>query len=106
MTPGYRDADEVERWRKRDPLIRLGRHLEHRKLWDQEKQAALHRRAEEEVAAVVRRAEEIADPAPADMFDSMYAELPEELRLQRDTMRTSSIGQDPAQIEDEVETPG
>lgn len=102
----YRDADEVDRWRKRDPLIRLRRHLEHRTLWDQEKQAALHRRAEEEVAAVVRRAEEIADPAPADMFDSMYAELPEELRLQRDTMRTSSIGQDPAQIEDEVEIPG
>jgi len=102
----YRDADEVERWKKRDPLIRLRSYLAHRTLWDQEKQATLHRRAEEEVAAVVRRAEEIADPAPADMFDSMYAELPEELRLQRDTMRTSSIGQDPAQIEDEVEIPG
>jgi pyruvate dehydrogenase E1 component alpha subunit len=102
----YRDADEVERWKKRDPLIRLRRYLEHRKLWDQGKQAKLHRRAEEEVEAIVKRAETIADPVPADMFDSMYAELPEELRVQRDTMRTSSIGQDPAQIEDEVEVPG
>jgi pyruvate dehydrogenase E1 component alpha subunit len=102
----YRDAAEVEQWRNRDPLLRLRKHLEHHKLWDQGKQAELHRRAEAEVEAIVKRAEEIADPVPSDMFDSMYAELPEELRVQRDTMRTNSIGQDPAQIEDEVEVPG
>ncbi|UCD75395.1 MAG: pyruvate dehydrogenase (acetyl-transferring) E1 component subunit alpha [Phycisphaerales bacterium] len=99
----YRDQDEVDAWMKRDPMIRFRRHLEDRRLWDSQKQADIQKRAEKEVAAVVKRAEEIAAPHARDMFDHMFAELPEELRVQRDTMRTSSIGQDPAQIEDAVE---
>jgi len=98
----YRKAEEVEAWQRRDPLTRLRRYLEMRKRWDSEKQAALHQRAEAEVVAVIKRAEEIAAPAVQDMFDHMFAELPEALRVQRDTMRTSGIGQDPVQIEEGV----
>jgi hypothetical protein len=32
------------------------------------------------------------------MFDYVYAHLPAQLKKQRDTMRTDSIGQDPEQI--------
>ena len=46
----------------------------------------------------MRAAEGIEAPATADFFDHMYATLPDELRLQRDTMRTNSLGQDPTQI--------
>jgi pyruvate dehydrogenase E1 component alpha subunit len=99
----YREADEVEAWRKKDPLIRLRMYLEQRDLWDAKKEEQLQARAKQEVSAVVKRAEEIEAPAASDMFNYMFAELPEELRTQRDTMRTSSIGQDPAQIEAEVE---
>ena len=34
-----------------------------------------------------------------EMFDNMYADLSPELLLQRQTMRTSSLGQDPSQID-------
>jgi pyruvate dehydrogenase E1 component alpha subunit len=94
----YRDEAEVENWKKRDPLLRLRTHLEKLKLWDDEKEKALVARAREEVAACVKRAEEIAAPSSPDMFDSLYKELPEEVRLQRKTMRTASLGQDPAQL--------
>ena len=50
------------------------------------------------VAEVVRRAEEIEAPVSSDMFDNMYAKIPEILKLQRQTLRTSSLGQDPAQL--------
>jgi pyruvate dehydrogenase E1 component alpha subunit len=99
----YRDTAEVEAWRKKDPLIRLRMYLEQRDLWESKKEEKLLKRAKEHVSAVVKRAEEIEPPKTTDMFDAMYAEMPDELRTQRDTMRTSSIGQDPAQIEDEVE---
>jgi pyruvate dehydrogenase E1 component alpha subunit len=95
----YRDREEVDIWAQRDPLIRLRMYLQQRKLWDKGKQEALEMKAKEHVAGVVKRAEEIAAPTSDDVFDHTFAELPDEIRLQRDTLRTSSIGQDPSQIE-------
>jgi pyruvate dehydrogenase E1 component alpha subunit len=95
----YRDPAEVEVWEKRDPLRRLRALLTARGLWDDGREKAAAERARQEVAAAARRAEEIAAPSPPDMFDSIYAELPPELHLQRRTMRTSSLGQDPSQLE-------
>jgi pyruvate dehydrogenase E1 component alpha subunit len=95
----YRDAEEVEQWKLRDPLIRLRAYLDERKLWDQGKEEALEKRAEEEVAAVVRRAETIEPSDMQDIFDSTFETATDELGRQRDTLRTSSIGQQPEQID-------
>lgn len=96
----YRKQEEVDAWKKRDPLLRLRVYLKERKLWDDAKEQALGGRAREEVAAAVRRAEEIADPVRTDMFDSLYAEILPEIESQRRTARTSGIGLDPSQLED------
>lgn len=96
----YRDPEELEVWKKRDPLIRLRLYLAERMLWDEPREDALRERAKQEIAAVVSRAERIADLEPTDMFDHMYAEIPDVIRRQRDSKRTSSIGQDPAEIAD------
>lgn len=96
----YRDPEELEIWKQRDPITRLRSFLTGRKRWDSSKEDALQARAKKEVAATVKRAEEIASPEVADHFDAMYHTLPEEVRRQRDTLRTSSIGQDPSQIPD------
>jgi pyruvate dehydrogenase E1 component alpha subunit len=93
----YRDQAELEMWKKRDPLSRLRKHLLDRGLWDDKREEALGLKAREEVAAAVKRAEKIAAPDTTEMFDSVYAELPRELVVQRATRRTSSLGQDPSQ---------
>jgi len=98
----YRDADEVEMWKGRDPLIRFRQYLQDRKLWNQKKQDAIEEHAKEHVAEVVKRAEEILPQETTSMFDAVYADTPEWIGVQRDTMRTSSIGQDPSQIETPV----
>ena len=96
----YRDQAEVDAWKKRDPLIRLRVYLMERKLWDDAKEKAIAVRAKEEVAATVRRTEEIADPNRVDMFDSLYATLWSDLEAQRRVWRTSGLGLDPSQLED------
>ncbi|MHC5048967.1 MAG: thiamine pyrophosphate-dependent enzyme, partial [Planctomycetota bacterium] len=53
----YRDPEELEQWKLRDPLIRLRGWLETRKLWDSGKEEALGKRAQKEVAAIVKGAE-------------------------------------------------
>jgi len=94
----YRDKAEVESWKGKDPLIRVRKHMERLKLWDDRKEADLLERTEKLVAEAVARAENIAAPHSADFFNSMYAELPADLALQRDTMQTHSLGQDPGQL--------
>jgi pyruvate dehydrogenase E1 component alpha subunit len=100
----YRDEKELASWKNRDPLARLGNYLRKKRLWDDKREAALQEKAKADVAAVVERAEHIAAPTKTDFFDSMYAELPEHLIKQRDTMQTHSLGQDPSEL-DGVEMP-
>ena len=94
----YRDKAEVEAWKSRDPLIRVRKHMERLKLWSDAKEAELLERTEKTVAEAVARAENIAAPHSADFFNAMYQELPPDLALQRDTMQTHSLGQDPGQL--------
>ncbi|MDG2053986.1 MAG: pyruvate dehydrogenase (acetyl-transferring) E1 component subunit alpha [Phycisphaerales bacterium] len=95
----YRDADVLDKWTQKDPLIRLRKYLEDRKLWDDTRQKAAEAKAKKEVSAAVKRAEEIEPPKAEAMFDSMYENLHDELLLQRETMRTSSLGQNPHEID-------
>jgi len=99
----YRDSEEVESWKAKDPMIRLRTHLTNLSLWDDAKQEKAEAAAKDEVAAVVKQAEEIEAPSTNEIFDHLYATMPERLRVQRDTLRTSSIGQDPAEIESPIE---
>lgn len=93
----YRDSDEVEAWVGKDPIIRLRKYLTAKNLWNDAKQAELDNAAKQNATEVVRAAEGIEKPAVTDIFDYTYAELPRELALQKQTMRTSSLGQRPAQ---------
>ena len=98
----YRDQAEVDAWKTRDPILRIRKFLTTRGFWDDTKEAALAERAERDVAAAVERAESIAPPNRDDFFNNMYATIPPDLALQRDTMQTHGIGQDPSQIDGAV----
>ncbi len=93
----YRDQAELDAWLEKDPLIRTRRYLEGKKKWDDKKQVALQEKAEKIVSEVVKTAEQIEAPSTTEFFDHMFAELPEDLKRQRDTMRTSSLGLYPEQ---------
>lgn len=94
----YRDAQELEAWQARDPLIRVRKYLERKDLWNSEKQAKLDERAKTITAEVVKAAEGISKPTTDDMFDYTFAQpLPPELERQKRTLRTHSLGQNPEQ---------
>ena len=86
-------------WQKRDPVIRLRNYLEQRDLWSSAKEEEQLALAAETISAVVKNAEEIDAPTANDMFDSMYIDMTPELKKQRQTLRTSSLGQYPSQID-------
>jgi len=93
----YRDPEEVAAWQQKDPMIRTRRYLENKGLWDDDRQRTAEERAKAIVQEVVRAAEGIEKPTTDDIFNFTFAELPAEIARQRDTLRTSSIGQDRTQ---------
>ena len=89
----YRDANEVQAWLARDPITRELKYLENKKSWNDKKEEQLQERAKEFANKVAKDAEGIEKPHIHEAFDHMYAELPPELQRQRDTLRTTSLGQ-------------
>lgn len=84
----YRSEEEVETWRKRDPLPRFEKYLLGKGvLSDQERQ-----QVEAEVKQQIQEAVDNAEKKmklmgnPLDMFDHLYAELPPYLSEQKDAL--------------------
>jgi len=93
----YRDPEEVEAWRSKDPIIRTRKYLESKGLWNEAKQAEAQSRAEAITKAV--QDEVLGMPAPdrKEMFEHLFAEMPREQRVQMETWATHSLGQMPQQ---------
>jgi len=87
----YRSEDEVEEWRKRDPLTRFQRYLGDKGMLSDDDREAV----ETETAAEIeeawketqRQMERMTDPLH--MFEHVYAGMPDHLRLQRAELETA-----------------
>jgi pyruvate dehydrogenase E1 component alpha subunit len=78
----YRSNEEVAEWERKDPLTRFGAYLKKKKLLDD----GLEKEVDAEISAAVARFEAAAAADPLTMFDHVYAELPPDLKVQRETM--------------------
>jgi pyruvate dehydrogenase E1 component alpha subunit len=81
----YRSEEDVEAWKKRDPLLRFKRYLEQKKAVSRGFFEEVETAIQDEIQAAVDRAEaemkKMDDPML--MFDHLYAELPPYLGAQK-----------------------
>ena len=91
----YRGADEVEPWRARDPIARLGRYLRWRKALAQGDTDLFRTEAREKVRRAVEEAEAFAPKPPLEtLFEGVYAEPLWQQREQLEEIR-AAIAADP-----------
>jgi pyruvate dehydrogenase E1 component alpha subunit len=80
----YRVDEEVQKFIQMDPIVRFKRYLSERNLWDDAKDEQLQTEVKEEILAAVEQAEKFGPPDLDTMFEDVFAEMPENLREQRD----------------------
>ncbi|WP_089384275.1 pyruvate dehydrogenase (acetyl-transferring) E1 component subunit alpha [Halorubrum vacuolatum] len=78
----YRDDDEVETWRRKDPIPRLESYLRTEGILDDGRVASIESDVEAQVAAAIDEAESMVRPEPRELFEHAYAALPTELERQ------------------------
>lgn len=82
----YRSNEEVETWRRRDPIDRFRKYMAHRGLVTDASDEALLRELGDEIGAAINTAEAAGAVARESIFEDVYAELPWHLREQRDEL--------------------
>ncbi|MBI2821447.1 MAG: pyruvate dehydrogenase (acetyl-transferring) E1 component subunit alpha [Acidobacteria bacterium] len=83
----YRGDDEVEQWKKRDPIARLRQYLEQKKVWDSRREEELQRDVNDEILATLREVETIGPPPPDSVLEDVYAAMPWHLKEQQQELR-------------------
>ncbi len=71
----YRPKEELEKWKARDPLLRMRLYLEKKGLWNDANQKDAEAHASVMVDEAQKKAESAAPPDPKDMFTHTYAGL-------------------------------
>ena len=94
----YRSNEEVESWKRKDPILRVRAYLEDtRKVWSDDKETKLRAEIEGTINAAITKGESIPPPAIETMFEDVYAELTTNLKEQKEDLLSSSqiIEKDP-----------
>jgi pyruvate dehydrogenase E1 component alpha subunit len=80
----YRDREEVERWKQKDPIERLRKYMEKGGLWSKSYDQAVRLEAKEKGEKAVHEQESFPPPDPRDIFRFTFQDLTAELKEQMD----------------------
>jgi len=83
--PGY-DSERAF-WEARSPIIRFGRYLEKRGLWDSAQEDELRKSERKRAIKALNDAERVAPPHPRHLFTDVYDELPWLLEMQQKQLK-------------------
>ncbi|CCI87010.1 thiamine pyrophosphate-dependent dehydrogenase E1 component subunit alpha [Lactobacillus gigeriorum] len=78
----YRTEEEVNEWRKKDPLIRLGNYLTAKGLWSEEREAEIKEEVKAEAKETLARMAKLEPLKVTDLLKNMYAVQPQNIKEQ------------------------
>ncbi|MFA6916937.1 MAG: thiamine pyrophosphate-dependent enzyme [Parachlamydiales bacterium] len=82
----YRTEEEVEKWRIKDPIARLGKYLEKKKLWSKAKDEELKKKIAHEIDQAIENSKGACSPPIHSLFEHVYFELTPTLEREQDSV--------------------
>ncbi|MFB6116016.1 MAG: pyruvate dehydrogenase (acetyl-transferring) E1 component subunit alpha [Candidatus Nanosalina sp.] len=82
----YRDEEEVEEWKEKDPLKRFREYLKKHDIWNEDLEN-FEEEAEEKVNEAAEKAMDADEPDFDELFDYVYDEMPEMLQKEKEQLR-------------------
>lgn len=76
----YRSDEEVKKWEARCPVLRLGKYLRAKGLWDDKQEQALTTQTSEEISQAIHTAKNTPKPPLKSLFENVYFEMPQTLK--------------------------
>jgi pyruvate dehydrogenase E1 component alpha subunit len=83
----YRSDEEVQEWKKKDPIDRFRVYLRDKGVWGQPFEEELRQKVEKDVEAAVKEAEKTAPPSVEELFSFTYKEMPPPLQEQLQALK-------------------
>ncbi len=87
----YRTSEEVEEWKKQDPILRFQTYLREKGLLDEKEDATIQAEIDAQIAAAVKEAEAAPQPSVESMFEDVYSEMPWNLKEQLESAKSSGL---------------
>lgn len=78
----YREKAEEEKWKPRDPMLRIRKYLDAKKLWDDDKEKAWVAECEQMIEKAIKAVENSTSFSPEEIMTHVYKELCPELKEQ------------------------
>lgn len=82
----YRDEEEVEEWKDKDPLKRFREYLKEKDIWTDELEE-YGEEAEDKINEAAQEAMDADEPEFDELFDYVYGEMPELLKNEKEQFR-------------------
>jgi pyruvate dehydrogenase E1 component alpha subunit len=86
----YRSDEEVEVWKRRDPIARVRMYLSGKKLWDDSLESQMQAEQRAQIDEAVEKAESVV-PNPKGMFENVYSYIPQNLKDELDESLASDF---------------
>jgi TPP-dependent pyruvate/acetoin dehydrogenase alpha subunit len=84
----YRSEDEVKQWENRCPIVRLGKYLMSKNLWDKKKDKTWSDQVSEQITQAINTAKNSPKPSLKSLFEHVYFEMPNTLKEQYEEAKT------------------
>ncbi len=93
----YREDDEVEKWKERDPLNRFRLYLRRLELWDETKELQLEEEIRDQIQVTIKLTEDLPPPSIETLIEDVFETPPwhlkeqlEELKEQREAVESQA----------------
>ncbi len=80
----YRNEEEVEIWKKKDPILRFRIYLTRKGLLTEQEDQKMHEQTEAEIVNTIKSEERVPPPPISTLFTDVYAEVPWHIKEEMD----------------------